>query len=311
MTYAATVLIDNRPVEFYEFTSGSDVLRANNQEIDLIGPGGNNYLGLKLRRTKISKTRDLTANKITVSMPGSVAFFRGFIRIPPSTLPKLTITQQFQNDPDSEFRVRWRGSTTSFARDDNLLNISCEPLTRIFDKEVPRAVFSFQCNWLLFDSGCTLVRTTRQFMGTVTTISADGTVLTIPGLRTQAAAIDATVFNQLTTAELDTYWQGGYIETPLAAETRGIYEGDVDSDPDKVRVSVPFQDLAVGTQLTVFAGCANDPRACQVKHNNFLNYGGFHLVPGSPNNPFTKQLDGGPGPAAGGGGGNSRLASSS
>ena len=280
------------PVELYQFTQSGAVTRytsaANAQFIGL-----NEFTPLKgLSRTEPVQGNEASAGEVKVTLPSLEPIpqqFRGTI---PSSLPSLTIFRKHLTDVADEVIVWFKGEVVSCAFKESVATLSCQPPTRLFSRPMPRAVYSGMCNHQLYDLGCQVVQETFDFPNAVIASIVDGTVVEISGLRVQAAAIDAAQLSGLSSAELDTYWNRGFIGTEKTpAEFRMIAEGNVSLDPDKVRLIVPFRDLSPGDEVTVFAGCPHSIDFCDRKFANAPQFGGFPQVPTS--NPFTITLESG------------------
>ena len=291
-----------RPVEMYEFSQAGTFTRytsaATTQFI-----GAQEFDPLEgLSHTEPVQGNEVSSGEVKITLPSSEPIpqqFRGTI---PSNLPTVTIFKQHLNDPGGEVITWFLGTIISCSFEEHFATLVAVPPTRIFTRQVPRAVYSGVCNNQLYDSACGVLRSDYRASGLVVgSISVNGLIVTITGLRAAAAAIDATLSLGLTSAELDTFWLRGYIETLVSpAEFRMVAESDVGGDPDTIRTIIPFRELEIGSTLDVLAGCPHSIDFCERKFKNFvtpgvpstgLRFGGFPQVP--TDNPFQIELDSG------------------
>jgi uncharacterized phage protein (TIGR02218 family) len=276
---------DGRPTELYQFVVGSSTTRYTSASVDQ-QIGGNTYETLAIQRTDPAQSKDVKAGEIILQVPASLQLVLDFRAVIPYSLPSLTIFRIHQQDSASIFTF-WKGFVSSVAMSDTTAEIACQPVDRVFNRQIPRFVYSGICNHVLYDGGCLLSPTDFDFVGVANSINTDGTEIVMTGARAAAAAIAP----GLSSAELDVFWQGGYMETPGGAERRMILEGNVGGDADKLRILLRFRDLVAGGNCTVFAGCDHSLTTCDAKFNNVLRFGGYPFVPTV--NPFAIDLDGG------------------
>lgn len=294
MTFDALETSDGRPVEMYEFEQAGVFTRRTNAVIAQT-IGGNTYEPLAgLTRTEPLINEELRSGEIFVTVPHTFAVATQFRFTLPSTLPSLTVFRKHLNDPDDQAVVQWKGDVVSCNFGDNSARLSCQPVTRIFDKQIPHRVFSATCNWQLYGRGCLVDRLTYSKSTTVDSVDSTGLVLTITDLRSLAEDIDTAQALGLTSDELDRFWNRGVVAlTGVLNERRAIIETDIGGDPNVVRINRPFVATALaGVACDVSAGCNHRiDEDCSRKFLNTPNFGGFPTVP--RNNPFAIELDGG------------------
>jgi len=291
-----------RPVEMYEFAQSGVFTRytsaATNQFI-----GATEFEVLEaLSHTEPVQGNELNSGEVKITLPSSEPIpqqFRGTI---PSSLPTVTIFKKHLNDPGDEVITWFKGTIISCSFEEHFATLVAQPPTRVFARQIPRAVYSGVCNNQLYDTACAVDRPDYRGAGLVIgSISINALTITITALRAAAATIDTTLSLSLTAQEIDDFWLRGYIETTASpAEFRMVAESDVGGDPDTVRVIIPFRDLSIGDSINVFAGCPHSIDFCERKFKNFvipgdtasgLRFGGFPQVPQS--NPFQVELDSG------------------
>lgn len=303
MTFDATETGQlGRPVEMYEFAQAGTFTRytsaATNQFF-----GVQEYEVLEgLSHTEPVQGNEANAGEIKITLPSAEPIpqqFRGTI---PSNLPTVTIFKKHLNDAGDEVITWFKGTIVSCSFEEHFATLVAQPPTRVFNRQVPRAVYSGVCNNQLYDTACGVLRPTYRGAGLVIgSLSLNALTITITGLRAAAASIVSTLGLTMTAQEIDDFWLRGYIETTASpAEFRMVAESDLGGDPDTVRVIIPFRDLSIGDTINVFAGCPHSIDFCERKFENFvtpgdtasgLRFGGFPQVPS--NNPFQIELDSG------------------
>lgn len=280
MTFAAFETTDGSPIELITFKNGALQFLYSNT-IDIIQIGARTFLPLAYERTKFAQSKDSDDSNVTFTVPRGTEVTELYNGVLTSNITTVTIERFHNDDPDQQLQIAFQGRVVALPRKKDFVDILCQPLTAGAEA-TPRDVFSAICNAFLFDTpGCTLIRDDWKFDGVVDGINVEGTEITINGLRSQAAALDAAQggpTGPLTSGELDIYWQGGYIEL-VNGELRDIVEGNIGGDPDVVRIDQPFRSVAVGNACTVFAGCNLTRQTCHKKFNNVINFQGYPDIP--------------------------------
>jgi len=281
-----------RTVELYEFSQSFVFTRVTSAAQPQVA-GGNTYEVVPgLSRTSPVQSNESRSGEIEVTVPISFPLVEQFRGTLPSSFPELTIYKLHLNDPDQALFSYWKGTVVNCAFNDDEYKavLYCLPPTRVFDRPVPRAVFSGLCNHQLFDPGCQVVRNDFAATLNVLAVDASGTTLTVSNLRSAAAAIDAAQVLGLAPQELDDFWQRGLITTTTSpVEHRMVVQTDIGGNPNTVRINIPFRNSVVGQSLQFTAGCAHSLDACNRKFKNAINFGGFPYVPTL--NPFEIELD--------------------
>ncbi len=280
MTFDAFETGDGSPVELLTFSNGLLNFRYTNQ-IEPVTVGSFTFEPLAYQRSRWSQSKDQDDNNIRMTAPKDFAVAQLYQGILTSNVTTVSI-QRFHADdlPTPEIQIAWKGQIVSLQYSGDDVEILMEPITKGAET-TPPDTFSAQCNAFLFETpGCALTSDDWKFVATATTVSPDGLTLTFAGLRVQAAALDLAQGGPgvLTSAELDTYWQGGHIRTG-EGEVRDIIEGNVGSDPDAVRIPVPFRSFAAGDGASVFAGCRLTLDICHRKFDNAINFQGYPYIP--------------------------------
>ncbi len=284
MAFADFETADGSPIELVTFRNGANEENVSNT-VAPVQVGAKVFSPLAYTRSSFSQSKDSDDNNITMTVPQGfpvVNFYGGVLT---SFITTVTIERFHLDDPAEELQVVWKGQVVSIDRagteNADEVALLLQPITR-GSEVTPPDTFSGLCNAFLFQTpGCGLIRDDWRFVATLTSQSVDGLELVFSGLRAQAAALDAAQggpTGPLTSEELDRYWQGGYIATG-GGETRSIVEGDVASDPDRVRIDLPFRDFSVGQGASVYAGCDLLIATCHKKFDNAINHQGYPYIP--------------------------------
>lgn len=271
---------DGSPVEIMEFSNGATLIRTANTVRDLVLTG-KTYGALSYTLTPFAQSKDTDDNNRTMKVGNDFPVVGLYQGAPTSASTLVTIQRFHDDDPAGQIQNIWNGRIVAINHIEDEVEILLQPVTSGAET-TPPDTFSALCNSFLFESpGCTLARDDFRFVGVVNSITNNGLNIQVPNLRAEAAIIDtalAAPLGPLSSAELDIYWQGGYLLS-AAGELRDIVEGNVSADPNTVRVNVPFRELLQTDVITVFAGCDLSRATCAKKYNNVLNFQGFPDIP--------------------------------
>ena len=280
MTFDAYETTDGSPVELLTFSNGFQNFRYTNTIVP-VTVGSFVFEPLAYTRSAWSQSKDKDDNNVRMTAPNDwpvAELYQGRLT---SSTTTAKIERFHADDPAEEIQVAWKGQIVSLQYSGDNVELLLEPITK-GSETIPRDTFSAQCNAFLFESpGCTLTSDDWKFVATATSISPDQLEITFSGLRLEAVTIDGAQGGppgSLTSLELDTYFQGGYIKTG-DGEVRDIIEGNIGGDPDTVRIPIPFRDFQAGQGASVFAGCRLTLDICQRKFNKAINFQGYAYVP--------------------------------
>lgn len=281
MTFDAFETSDGSPVELLTWQNSSIITR-NTNAVKAIVVGANTFVPLAYTRNAFAQSKDNDDTNIQMTVPSSFSIVDLYDGQLTSSLTLLTIERFHKDDtPVPEVQNVWSGKVVAIERAEDDVTMLLQPLST-GSESTPPDTFSAVCNAFLFQSpGCNLSANDFRFIATLSAIDATGTILTFPGLRVQAETLDLALggpTGPLSSAELDIYWQGGFVTTG-GGETRDIVEGNVLADPDKVRINIPLRNFAVSDGANVFAGCDLSIATCHKKFNNVLNFQGYAYIP--------------------------------
>jgi hypothetical protein len=272
---------DGSPIELITFRNGA-IEEARSNTIRPVQVGAKTYQPLAYSRSSPSQSKDTDDNNIVLKVPQGFPIINLYGSGPLTSFITLVTIERFHNDdPAQQLQTFWKGQVVSVDRAGDEVQVLLQPITR-GSELTPPDTYSALCNSFLFQSpGCGLIRDSWRFLATLSSVSSDGLELVFTGLRAQASILDAAQggpTGPLTSDELDRYWQGGYIATG-GGESRSIVEGNIASDPDRVRIDLPFRDFNVGDGASVYAGCSLTLAICHKKFNNAINFQGYPYIP--------------------------------
>lgn len=129
----------------------------------------------------------------------------------------------------------------------------------LLDLQMPRNVYSPACQHVLYDSGCTLV---KSAFGTAGTVGAFSTARVINWASATASFAQGSVL-----------FSSG-INAGVSANIKGVTPGL------GFEVSYPLPNApGTGDAFTVYLGCDHTQSTCATKFNNLANFRGFPFIP--------------------------------
>jgi uncharacterized phage protein (TIGR02218 family) len=251
----------SQPVEIYRIILGPDSYRYTSAEDDVV-IDGNTYIAIPISRNKIGRGQEERKNMLTLTVPGNNEIAIQYISNVPGQRGHV-IVQRYQR-PDGvtpEVITLYEGliASVSFENDATVAKIAVQPISQATSREIPRFVYSAQCNHVLYDSGCKILNTNPLYKhsGTITVVS--GNTITVPGLSGFAA----------------NWFKAGYVEALAGLDSRPI----INHSGDVLQLLLPFPFNGVGKSVDVYAGCPHTIATCKSKFDNVINFGGFAFVP--------------------------------
>lgn len=270
MTYETNEISNagGQPVMLYEFKLGNTYYRYCTADEDQIVDGAEEdatWTALPIMDEGIQQggndRNDLVVN---ISSEAEVSqLFRGGRR--PSGKLFLTVRRWHLDDDRDQVAVQWVGSVTnSILIDRSTAALQCRSIAGSYDRNGLRLHWSRMCPHVLYGVGCNLDKSNHAYEHEVATVT--GTGFTVVAY----AAPSEGTFN------------GGFLEYTRddgSFERLGIRRHDGN---DFQTLGAPA-GLEVGTEITLYPGCARTTTVCKL-FGNLANYGGFPHMPGK--SPF-------------------------
>ena len=260
----------SRPVETYLITLGSSVYRYTSAPSNITW-GGNTYTSIPIRRGSIGIGPEARRNTLTIEVPATNEFAELYIDVPPAKKATLQIFR-LQRDESPTYATQielFTGAIQSVRFPDfGVAELVAQAIEASVARVIPRYSYMGMCNHTLYGPGCGVNSALHQYIGTISAISSNGRVLTVPG-----AAASGHDF------------AGGHVTVPSISGTRLV----LSQSSNNLTLLVPYDATLVGSAITCFAGCDHLVDSdCSAVFDNVIRFGGFPFVPNR--NIFTKGL---------------------
>lgn len=254
-----------QPVELYKFRRGIDEWTYTSADAAIVYAGAT-YAPAVMRRSAPEATSGAQRSgaTLTIEVPRDFAIatlFRG-LAPPPGT---VTLTIFRRHRTDAEVIPYWVGRVRGASWAGSRATLECEGLDAMLKRPALRRGVGINCEHMLFDAACGLVATAWRATGTLATVT--GTTL--------QAAVFATQANG--------WWVSGFVRVD-----NQDYRMVTAHSGDTVTVLSPFEGLAAGDAIEVFAGCDRTYATCGAKFSNQARFGGWPFWPTS--NPYQTGL---------------------
>lgn len=275
--YATLEAEGGAPLELLRLVSGSTVYTYTSGDIPVTfnaGAGSETYVPGFIKRGSVLATSEPTKLQLDVGMgvdtPVAPLFVNG---IAPG--PVTLALYRFQRGADlsgglGTDQIVWSyfGQVAGATWNGSEVKVAVTPAQRNVEQTIPRFRVQRQCNFALYDAGCTILKSAFTLPGTIATIDLTGTVIGI----TMGA-----------TAQAVPYYAGGLLNT--AGGLTGFIENHDNSTGTLLTVSllVPIPGLTVGASVTLNPGCDRSFQTCVQKFANGDNFlGAQDLVAADP-----------------------------
>lgn len=137
---------------------------------------------------------------------------------------------------------------------------------RLLDINMPRNTYGPGCMWSLFDTGCTLLKSSYTFSGVVETVLQNG-IEVLGGIPSPVGADSR-----------PTYALGRLLFTSGANNNLQISIRTNTSDL-LYYTHPPIPGVVPGDSFNAWPGCSKTTQTCSTKFNNIVNFRGFPRVP--------------------------------
>jgi len=253
-----------KPIALYEFRYGNTYWRYCTDDEDRT-VDGEVWTALAITDEGVvqggSDQNDLQI--ITQSNHPVAALFRNS---QPSGKIWLTVRRWHVGDPDDETPLLWSGTVVNATLVDKAtVQMACRSLGGSYDRQGLRLAWGRMCPHVLYSAfGCKVNKALHAYPHEVATLTG-------------------TNFTVLTFAQpAEGSFTGGFVEftRPDGSFQRYGIESQIGND---FRVLGTTDGLEVGSEITIYPGCARNTTACKA-FSNLPNYGGFPHLPGK--SPF-------------------------
>ena len=291
-TYGTTMGALPATATLYQFTlttpSGEQYWYLTNFERDLTN-AGHTYLSAPMENSEIVETATLERQMVSLKS-------RNFANNPlalllPFQLEWPLMLDIYEADVSGTTAVNLRcyfhGEVGKCEVEPPFIDATCETLSSIFDRQIPRRLYQRNDNWCLFETANGLTPANWQWNARVASYNAASGTLVV---NTITSANGAT---------LGAHWfAAGYliVTTAGVAQVRMIGDNAAPSAGSMtLYLSSPlFTAPAVNDVVNLFAGYDGQAQTAIGKFFNYLNFGGFPFMPvGNPTTMRAVQPKGG------------------
>jgi uncharacterized phage protein (TIGR02218 family) len=248
----------SQPFELYFFATADQswYLTSADHSITYLG---NVYTPVSIKRTATSQTGETKSGQIRITMPLDNAVPQLFLPYCPDSPLFIIIYRGHGGDADVVVNFTGRVNLCRFG---DFAELTCIPSSDMLKNLVPQMNFQSPCNHFLYDSGCKVDKSAFATPGTISAIDSTGTLVTVPAAGALAAG----------------WFTTGYLEIGQQRRMILLHNGTV------LTLMDPLNEVEVGAEVTLYAGCMRDYGTCQAKFSNGKNFLGFQWVP--TKNPF-------------------------
>ncbi len=280
-------LEDAQPVELYRFENAEEIFTYTSGQVP-VAFGGKTYDPIPLMSTEPSVTSTDARGNLQITLPITNELAARYVATVPASIDKLTIYRFHTTDtPTPEVIVTFIGTVASCTFSGETAKLTCEQGSSVLNRIFPKQSTRGNCNHVLYDGGCQVSDSQFKLAGVVTAIAADGFSIQLDTGDSIVLATGLKLSAQL--ADDATYFNAGYIRRG-GIEYRAVQTmNDLGGNVVAIALLIPFQTIALGVALDLFAGCDHILATCIAKFDNVDRYGGFPFVP--EKNPFTAGID--------------------
>lgn len=246
--------------DLFLFQVGSTTYALTNEDASITW-NGNTYQPTAISRDEIELSQEQTSGQVKITLPRTHSIAELFVPYLPASPVELTIYSGHYGDDDT---IAIFVGRVASARYPDECELTCVTDRDDLKRRVPTLLYQPSCPRVFGDAGCTVKLATLTTSGTIGTVDATGTVLTVAAF-----------------ASLPHSLRGGYL-------TRG---NDVrlviDHSGAQITLLSAISGLAPGQSVSGTAGCAKTYADC-TSFANVANFLGFDMIP--TRNPFEGRI---------------------
>jgi uncharacterized phage protein (TIGR02218 family) len=258
-TYIAKeVAVQRKPCElFHIWTAGGSHWRYTNGDVDVVYDS-NTYYAAALKRGGLTKDIQLGVTSLQIDFQYLQNPILEYIALNPIQIIWISVMRLFRDQSPYEAQVIFVGHIKEVQFQGIQGSAKCVGFEHYLKKPIPRFRYQRQCNWTLFDTRCTVASASYSQVATVTALSSDLLSFECSGMTTQVSS----------------YYTAGKVV--FGEEERMITYYAADTN---IHIRYKMSNLAVGSSVTLYAGCDGDIETCRDRFNNVINFGGTPYIP--------------------------------
>lgn len=256
MTYLTDEAAGVDPVELYEFTFGSDVWRYVSSDVDYVHPfTGTTFIAEPVSRGHLQQSEEDTSMTVEITL-SSLNPVADFFRTPylPGRQVWLVVYGAHRGSGATP-AVKFRGQVGGVSFDGVTAKLSCIPLSRAINRNVPIQLVQKLCTNTLYDARCLADPATFSVAKIITAIS--GLTFTL---------------NSATGHPVG-FYSGGFLEGG------GHPPATIHDDLSTSLKMLYNPGYTPGDAVTIYAGCDKKIGTCATKFNNVPHFQAFPFMP--------------------------------
>ena len=246
-----------QPVELYHiWQDGGSHWRHTSGDVDVVY-SGNVYSRAAIERGTVQYDSKLEISTLSIQVKALADPVIKYLARNPLGVYWIEVLKLFRDQTPYEASVIFLGQIRSVSFKGLQGNIECAGFEVYLNRSIPKFRYQTSCNYILLDDYCGLNKTDYDLSVTLTDVRNNGLQLTSLAFGTKP----------------DDYFKFGYAESGDDKRMITYHVGNV----IKLRYNIP--DLAVGSTITIYAGCDLRPETCRDKFNNLANSLLFPYIP--------------------------------
>lgn len=274
MSFAAiaALLSGQRPFFIYAFRkAGAEFLYTSLPTTltkVVAGVTGSVWSAAAISHARIPFSSESYRSEFPITLPLSDEFARGFLAPVGIEGATVTIWKGFQNDPDAELVVQYKGGVLGAKpREGGTIVLTCMSDLSGLRRKGLTAVMQRPCRHALYHLGCGVSLASRRVDAAVTALTVDALTLTVP----------------IAASSADGFFNGGIFEYGGLSEMILSHVGST------LVLAAPFPNLADAytenggvLSVTLAPGCDLTRATCEARFDNLDNFGGFPWLTETP-----------------------------
>lgn len=270
MTFDAreTSRLNGRPFHLYAITYGPEAKSARyytnlaTEFVHGVDDDGDPiiYRPLPIEHGEVVSSGNLDKTTLDVRLPESGPIPDLYRDEIPSSVVSLIIRQGHSGD--SDFKVHWAGTVVGTAYEDDVMILTCEPISASMRRSGLTRDYQYTCPLVLYGKRCRASRAAATTLHSI--VGVDGAVITLPA--------------DWTTEARRRHFVGGIIEWSVGGG-RKSRRAIISAGATTLTLSAAASGLVAGGQASLTLSCDKTMDTCRGVHANILNYGGQHEIP--------------------------------
>lgn len=260
------------PVEIFVFTKGTQIWRVTSSDRS-ITVDGQLYTPIKLARRGLSFGNESAGAEVELEIPMAHDIAEA-IRANSVYQGGITMVARKVHRDDAEAWALFSGIIGRVRKADftrGTLSFVVYRLDSILGRFMPRLAVSGKCQYMLYKELCKKNPVEVQFSSTLTVALGNPKQVTVAGLSAEEAARNDNAARFVGGIVLAGGAVVAYIEGRGSGDDLFLRDGD--------------HGLTNGAAIVLYPGCDRELFTCLNRHNNVINYGGWHVKP-PVNDPF-------------------------